>query len=356
MHFGLTEEQRVLQEESGRFFADLAPKARADAAGAWATLTELGWQALAIPAAAGGSDRGSVDLAVVLTESGRSLLALPLLSTAGLAGAFLSEAGPEALAFLERLAGGEAATLAYHGPDGLGLEPGPVRLEGARLSGIRALVTDAAAAAFLVVPVSAEVGARLAVVEAGAARAFDVEGIDSSRALSCLSFEGAEVAAMLPLALEAGSSRALTALSAELLGVAEGALSQAVGYALQREQFGQKIGSYQAIKHRLADCYVAVERARSLVYAAAMLCDDPDAAPDQRSRAASMAKAVASEAALGATAADVQVHAAIAVTREHTALDFLRRARQGAALLGTHLAHLGKVGRSFVEEVADGHP
>lgn len=90
MHFGLSDEQRVLQEESGRFFAGVAPRARAGDREAWAALTKLGWQSLAVEAEAGGSGGGAVDLAVVLTEAGKAVLALPLLSTAGLAGSFLS--------------------------------------------------------------------------------------------------------------------------------------------------------------------------------------------------------------------------------------------------------------------------
>ncbi len=359
MRFGLSDDQRALQEESARFFTYVAPKARRGEPGAWTALTKLGWQSVGIESEAGGSGGGAEELAVVLAEAGKAVLALPLLSTAGLAGAFLAHSGSGGQPFRARIAAGEAASLAFHHPDGFGLEPGRgVYVERGRLSGERGLVTDAAAAQFLVVPVVASSGDQLAIVECRrvhSAREHPRQ-MDPSRPLACISFDSTELAALLPLDLGAATDAALAALAAELLGVSEGALAQAVAYALEREQFGRKIGSFQAIKHRLADTYVAVERARSLVYAAAMLCDDQGADPALRTRTASMAKAAAAEAALAATAADVQIHAAIAMTTEHAALDRLRRARQGSALLGTHVAHLQRVGRSFVQEVAGGHP
>jgi alkylation response protein AidB-like acyl-CoA dehydrogenase len=357
MQFGLTDDQRVLQEESRRFFADVAPRARRCDPGTWALLTRLGWQAVAIEPDAAGSGGGLVDLAVVLAEAGKVALALPLLSTAGLAGSFLAKTGDAGKAYRAQIGAGETASLAFHGTDGFGLEPGGgVALDARRLTGVRSLVTDARHARWVVVPVVEGGEERLAVVESTSGwQSDEVEGMDGSRPLSRVTFDETPVADILPIDLAAASAAANTAVSAELLGVAEGALAEAVAYALEREQFGQRIGAFQAIKHKLADCYVGIERARSLVYAAAMVCDDREADPRIRSRMASMAKAAAGEAALAATAADVQIHGAIAVTTEHGAIDLLRRARQASALLGTHLSHLEKVGRSYVQEVSSGH-
>jgi alkylation response protein AidB-like acyl-CoA dehydrogenase len=118
------------------------------------------------------------------------------------------------------------------------------------------------------------------------------------------------------------------------VGVTSRLLDLAVAHAASREQFGKPIGSFQGLKHRLADSYVGLERARSLTYAAAMAVDDPAAEVGSTWRAALLAKAAASEAAVEAARAAVQVHGAMGMTREHDVHLFLRRAWQSAALLG----------------------
>jgi alkylation response protein AidB-like acyl-CoA dehydrogenase len=130
----------------------------------------------------------------------------------------------------------------------------------------------------------------------------------------------------------------LTAAAAELVGLAARILDTAVTYARTREQFDRVIGSFQGVKHRLADCYVALERARSLTYGAAMSCADADADPDERWRAAALAKAAATDAAVEAARAGVQVHGAVGMTWEHDMHLYLRHAWRLQPLLGDSAA------------------
>jgi hypothetical protein len=123
----------------------------------------------------------------------------------------------------------------------------------------------------------------------------------------------------------------LIAAAAELVGVGDRAVTMAVDHAKTREQFGQPIGGFQAVKHRIADAYVAVERARSLTYAAAATASAGDSTA---CRTAMLAKAAAGDAATEAARACVATHGAIAQTWEHDAHLLVRRAWQSAALLG----------------------
>ena len=111
-----------------------------------------------------------------------------------------------------------------------------------------------------------------------------------------------------------------------------------VTHANTREQFDRVIGSFQGVKHRLADCYVAIERARSLTYGAAMLVTDPVADAEETWRAAALAKAAASEAAVETARAGVQVHGALGMTWEHDVHLYLRRAWQLEPVLGDSAA------------------
>ena len=113
------------------------------------------------------------------------------------------------------------------------------------------------------------------------------------------------------------------------------------------DQFGKPIGAFQGIKHALADNYVALERARSLTYAAAARLDDPATAPAAGWNAAALAKAAAGDAAVGCARTAVQVHGALAQTWEHDMHLYVRHAWQGAAMLGDSRALYHAVGRRF---------
>jgi alkylation response protein AidB-like acyl-CoA dehydrogenase len=298
----------------------------------WKTATDLGWPALAL--LDGEAGLGIVELVAVLEECGASAAPLPLLSSAGLAGGVLSAAGPDGLPFLEELAAGAVGALGGTKPGGR-LPSAPLGWDGQRLTGVVGPVADASRADLLVLLGTTTSGETVAAVvrpgEGVELAPHDV--VDPTRPLADVTVDVVPEA-VLGVSLRDAVAVPLVAAAADLVGVGTRLLDIAVAHALAREQFGKPIGSFQGLKHRLADSYVALERARSLTYSAAMQIDDPDAVPADRWRAALLAKAGASEAASDAARAAVQVHGAIAMTWEHDVHLYLRRAWQSAALLG----------------------
>ncbi len=339
--------RELLSAESG---ADVVRAAMADRdcwRSLWATVAELGWQAVGIPEELGGAGLGPVECAVVLEQAGIWLFPAPLLSTMGLAAGTLTALKPVGAArpALRAMAAGTVATLA---PDDAA---SPLTWENGTLHGRARLITDAERAQIVVLATRGPAGDPcLAVVRAGAGIAVEGgPGVDPSRPLSDLVLTGApaEIVAADP---EPGIRAAMVGLSAELVGVAQRALDASVEHAREREQFGHAIGSFQAIKHRLADVYVAVERARSLVYGAAMALQDPASAFEALPVAVSLAKAAASEAALLGAKVGIQVHGALGMSAEHDMHLILRRARQGAHLLGDARSHYAAVGFARLAE------
>jgi alkylation response protein AidB-like acyl-CoA dehydrogenase len=303
----------------------------------WKTATELGWPALAL------YDEGLavIELVAVLEECGATAAPLPLLSSAGLAGGVL-RAADGGRPWQEELAAGAVGALGVSGPGARGLDRA-CHWDGSRLTGTVGPVADAERADLLVVLADGDDGPVAAVIRpSGGMR--PQEPIDPTRPLALIDVDVVPEA-VLPVPADA-LALPLTAAAAELVGVARRLLDLSVSYALTREQFGKPIGSFQGLKHRLADGYVALERARSLTYAAAMAVDSDDA--DQW-RPALLAKASASEAATDAARTAVQVHGAIAMTWEHDVHLYLRRAWQSAALLGESRALYAEAGALLIE-------
>jgi len=300
----------------------------------WKTITDLGWPALALY----GEGLGVIELVAVLEECGAAAAPMPLLSSAGLAGGVLRAAG--ATAFQEELASGAVGALGVSAPGARGLQSSLVLQDG-RITGTIGPVPDAVRADLLVLLV----GSEAAVVRPGPGVVLrEQEPIDPTRPLAVLEVDVVPEA-VLPVPADA-LALPLIAAAAELVGLTSKLLDVSVTHALTREQFGQPIGSFQGLKHRLADTYVALERAGSLTYAAAMLVDDPDG---DAWRAALLAKAAASEAATDAARTAVQVHGAIGMTWEHDVHLYLRRAWQSAALLGESRALYAEAAALLVE-------
>ncbi len=294
----------------------------------WKTATDLGWTSLAQLE----EDAGVVELVAVLEECGFAGAPLPLLSTAGLAAGVLKDAAATELQ--QELAEGTVGTLAVGGPGARLPAPSLTWAEG-RVTGRAVSVPDATRADLFVLLAQDERGGTIAAVaRPGLGLAVKPqEAVDPGRPLADLVVDVVPEA-VHPVALPDALALPLTAAAADLVGVGTRLLELSVAFSRTREQFGQPIGAFQGVKHRLADCYVALERARSLVYAATMLVDDPDADPRERWRAALLAKAAASEAATSTARSAVQVHGAVAMTWEYDVHLFLRRAWQSAALLG----------------------
>jgi alkylation response protein AidB-like acyl-CoA dehydrogenase len=139
---------------------------------------------------------------------------------------------------------------------------------------------------------------------------------------------------------------ACVALSAEQVGAAQAALDQTVAYTKVREQFGQPIGAFQALQHRMADLHVQIAAARSLSYAAAVAA--ADGSPDLPLLAAA-ARASCSEALTQAAAEMIQMHGAIGITWEHDAHRYFRRAHGDTQLLGTPSHHISRIAAALLD-------
>jgi alkylation response protein AidB-like acyl-CoA dehydrogenase len=361
MNFALTAEQTELKKAAARFLATHCASARVRAAtesacgydeDAWGRAArELGWASLVVPEAHGGAGLGWVELAVLMEEAGRSLACMPLLSTACLATNALLAAGSEAQqqAWLPRIAAGEAtAALAFaEEPRAL---PLAIETTAARkgdaweLTGEKRYVVDGAAADVLVVTAreagtSGDGGVAMFVVDATVTgvRRERVTTVDPTRAMATVRLDAARVPGDARMgdarALRRALDRAAVALAAESLGGAQRCLEMATEYAKARVQFNRPIGSFQAIKHTLADMLVAVETARSAAYYAAHVAQSGSDA--QLAVAAPLAKTCCTEAFFRCAADNVQVHGGIGFTWEHDAHLYLKRARASLSLLGS---------------------
>jgi alkylation response protein AidB-like acyl-CoA dehydrogenase len=308
---------------------------------------ELGVLGLAVPAEHGGAGYGVTELGIVLREAGRALLCAPLLSAA-LASALLLDVldgattGPGA-ELLARIANGEAI-VALATRETSNAHPTE---EGWRLDGAHTWVLDGHAAEAFVVCASTEDGPWLFlidVVDGGVSREA-METVDGTRRFATVTFADASAipladSARAPATLDRSHDRALILLAAEQLGIAERCLEMATDYAKTREQFGQPIGQFQAVKHKLAAVVLEVEAAVSAVMYAAWVADHDAAVVTEAARIAAYQ---ACEAAALATSENIQVHGGIGATWEHPAHLYLRRATVNRQLFGDPQAHLERL-------------
>ncbi|WP_051267535.1 acyl-CoA dehydrogenase family protein [Nakamurella lactea] len=275
----------------------------------WVEIVEAGYPVIGLPESAGGIG-GLTDLVAVVEESGRALLPLPLAATA---------AGRHTL-----IRGGLGVPAETDRSTALTTDPAAGVLDGA------------GAATVVTVAVVDDATTRVAeVTPAGAPEL--VTHVDPSRPVARWSGSIAEGRAQtVDATIDHVLAPARTIFAADLVGIAAGALQRSVDHALAREQFGRPIGAFQAVKHRLADHYVLVERARSLTRAAAVVVDHPELDTDWAPGVlALLAKAAAAEAALRITATHVQLLGAMGVTFEADAHLYFRRAEQTASVLGS---------------------
>jgi alkylation response protein AidB-like acyl-CoA dehydrogenase len=295
----------------------------------------------------------------VAEELGRAAAAVPFLGSAVVATAALLAAGDEEL--LGQVASGAApAALAIPfatgpgsaGPAGASPWPAPtVRLDGpatgdqdgtSRLTGSVAGIADALTADVLLVPADGVPYGLYAVrADESGVTVAPVTSLDMTRQLADLTLDsvparqvatGDAARRAVAAALTAGAG----VLASEQLGIAERCLEMTVGYVKERRQFARPVGSFQAIKHRLADLWVAVIQARAAArYAATCLAaGDPDTGV-----AVALAKATCSDVALMAAQETIQLHGGIGFTWEHPAHLYLKRAKADSIGFGTADAH-----------------
>ncbi|MGA4990199.1 acyl-CoA dehydrogenase family protein [Nonomuraea bangladeshensis] len=301
MNFAFTDEQLAFGAAVRDVLADACPPAalRAERRPGWRRLAELGLFAALVPPERDGLGLGLTDVLPALEETGRACLPGPVAETV------------VAAPLLSKAAGGEPCVSV--------VAPG------------QAYAADADVAGLLVV--LRPDGSRL--VEA--AEITPRPGIDPCRPLFAVAYDAYEP---LEAPAEPVLHRLAVATAAQLVGVARELLARSVAYARVRTQFGAPIGSFQAVKHRLADVAVAVEFAAPLVWRAALALD---AGAPAAGRDASAAKAAAGEAAALAAGSALQVHGAVGYTDELDLRFWLARAWSLGAAYGTSAVHRARL-------------
>jgi len=316
MKFALDEQQRdfAASIDAALGAADVPAAVRAWSAGdvapgrkVWEQLADLGVTALLVPEKFDGLDAHPVDLVVALERLGRWCVPGPVTESVAVAPILLAD--DEHAERCAALASGELVVT-------LALPPHTPRAVDADAAGLVLLATDDGVSEAMVADCH--------------------ESVDPSRRLYDVTASGPSWRADTMRAYEFG----VLATAAQLVGAAGALLDAAVGYAKQRSQFGRVIGSYQAIKHKLADVHIAVELARPLVYGAALALENY---PGTGARDVSAAKAAASEAALRAARAALQTHGAIGFTGEHDLSLWLLRVQALRSAWGTPEAHRRRV-------------
>ncbi|MDL4776452.1 acyl-CoA dehydrogenase family protein [Actinomadura xylanilytica] len=305
-----------------------------DAALWGAVAVRLGCAGLPVPEELGGAGATWREAAVVMEELGRAVAPVPFLTSAVLATAALLAAGEREL-LAEVASGDRIAVLAVPlstAPGGPAT--GAVRAADGTLTGRVGSVADGAAADVLLVPAPDGLYA----VDAAAAERTPVISLDMTRRLCDLTFSAAPARRVAggTAAVEAALTTGAALLASEQLGLAERCLDLTVAHLKTRYQFGRPVGSYQGLKHRLADLWTAITQARAVArYAVACVADgDPDTAV-----AVAVAQAHCSAVAVQAAEECVQMHGGIGFTWEHPAHLYLKRAKSDAIALGTPDRH-----------------
>jgi alkylation response protein AidB-like acyl-CoA dehydrogenase len=352
MNFDFSDEQRVLRDQARKFLSDRAAPARVRRVlesdepydrELWRAMAEMAWPGTAVPEAHGGAGFGYLELCVIAEELGRSLAPTPFSSSVYLATEALLLAGtPEQQRrYLPRLAAGELiGCLAWaEGPRLVTAARLETRLAGGRLAGVKLPVADGDVAGLAVVLARGERGPALCLVDLegpGVTRA-SIATVDPTRSHARVGFADApaeplgapgEGWALFQRLLD----RAAVLVAFEQVGGAQAALEMARDYALGRFAFGRPIGSFQAIKHKLADVYVAVELARSNAYYGAWALST--GAPELPVAAAA-ARVSATEAFFHAAKENIQTHGGMGFTWEFDCHLYYRRAKLLALALGS---------------------
>jgi alkylation response protein AidB-like acyl-CoA dehydrogenase len=327
----------------------------------WRTIAvEIGLAGLLIPEALGGAGASYRELAAAAEQFGATVAPIPYLGSAAVATATLLSAAKSgtgaggavspAAALLRQLADGEVTAALVVPADTLpgGSFPGGARVAGkgdagmTKLRGTIPAVADALLADVLLVPAEGVPNALYLVeVTAPGVHRTPVLSLDMTRQLCDVSLDDAParqvaVGAAAAESVDAGLTAGAAVLAAEQLGLAQRCLDMTVAYVKERRQFARQIGSFQALKHRLADLWTTITLARAASrYAAGCLADgDPDVPV-----AVAVAKSVCGDAAIRAAEECVQMHGGIGFTWEHPAHLYLKRAKASSVLYGTPAAH-----------------
>jgi alkylation response protein AidB-like acyl-CoA dehydrogenase len=375
MSLVLTEEQEFLKNTAAEFVQEHAPvthlRALRDARDEtgfsrklWKQMGELGWPGILLPEEYGGADLGLAELGVVMEECGRTLAPYPFLSTVVFGAGAVALGGSEAQkqAILPGVAAGETL-LAFAFQETPRFDPYRIECSakeaagGYEISGEKILVLDGHVADHLIVAARTQGasgdrdGITLFLVDPGA------NGVEitrtsmvDSRNAATIRFEGVTVGSDAILGEAARGAdlfdtlieRGTVALSAELLGILREVFERTIAYLKEREQFGVRIGSFQALKHRAAHMFCEVELSQSIVLDALRALDE---GRDHRGRIVSAAKARCSDTAGLVTREGLQMHGGIGMTDEEEIGLFLKRAKAAELTLGDAAYHRDRFAR-----------
>jgi alkylation response protein AidB-like acyl-CoA dehydrogenase len=349
MNFDFSDDLKQLRDQARRFLSEQCPAAvvrrsldgqETHAAGLWRAIAEMGWIGAAIPEEFGGAGLGYEGLCVLAEEMGRAVAPVPFSSTAYLAAEAILTAGSDAQRneYLPKLADGTTiGCLALSEGNG-NPEPAAIhaRVVGGRLTGAKWPVADGGIADIAVVVACDEHRQPgLFIADLSAARRRNLITLDPTRNHARLEFDALPVEKLGSGgwgAVQRVLDRAAILFAFEQVGGADACLQMAKDYAQERFAFGRPIGSFQAIKHKLADIYVATELARSNAYYGAWaLGADATDLP----LAAATARVSATEAFHLASKENIQTHGGIGFTWAVDCHLFYRRSKQLGLTIGS---------------------
>jgi alkylation response protein AidB-like acyl-CoA dehydrogenase len=357
MNFDFSDDQKQLRDQARKFLGEKCPpkSVRAVLDGKapydkelWKGLAEMGFLGAAIPEEYGGAGAGHLELCVIAEEMGRALAPVPFSSTVYLAAEALLLAGSDAQKkkWLPKIAAGEAiGTLALF--EGTG-NPSPraikLTADGGMLNGVKKPVADGAIADVAVVAARTGSGGResdislfLAELESGGVEVKELTNLDPTRGQAEITFRNCKAEPLGPAGEGWGLltqllDRAAVLTAFEQVGGADRALEMGRDYALDRIAFGRPIGSFQAVKHMLADMYVSATLARSnCYYGAWALSTNAGELPE----AAAAARISATQAFQHCAKNNIQVHGGMGFTWEFDCHMYYRRANAVALGLGS---------------------
>jgi alkylation response protein AidB-like acyl-CoA dehydrogenase len=357
MDFSFTPDQTLLKNAARAFLDEHCKPAtvrllwddpRGESEAMWKEMAQLGWLGLALPEEHGGSGLGMVESAILLEELGRAAYPGPYWPTMLVADA-IAEAGSDAQKqrWLPAIAAGgaRAAVTWLDGDLDWNPESTATRAEkvgnGWQLTGTKRYVAWSHVASVLLVPARTPEGLSFFLVDPAASgiSASPVMHMDPGTRVAHLTLERVPVRAEDVLGAPGSAGPRLARMlrrggagaAAEMLGCARRCLDMAVGYAKVREQFGQPIGSFQAIRHKCAEMLLETENTHSAVYYAAWALD---AGAEDAASAASIAKAYAGDASRKVCGEAIQVHGGIGFTWEYDLHMYFKRAKALEAQYG----------------------
>jgi alkylation response protein AidB-like acyl-CoA dehydrogenase len=371
MEFRLNDEQQQMQESARGFFEneEVIETARAKLDGddvvedLWSDLADMDYSALTVPFEYGGLGDGNLYLSLLLEEAGRVALPAPLPEVGAFVTPLLAEHGTEEQKeeYLESIAEGDL--IASFGVYETGHErlPDDIQLDveagsdSYRLNGTKSLVPFADVADSFIVAARSGTGdgfdgVSLFIVDSEQVDIESQDPLDRTRPLSKIRLDGVEVSESALLgelheggsALEEAMDWYTVARCSMLVGAADQAVDLSTKQAKEREQFGQPIGKFQAVKHRISEMWMDLQGARALTqYAAwALDADEPDA-----ERAVSEAKVFCAENLTGLFGDDILNHGGMGYTWEHDGHIYFKQSKEFETFFGTPTEHLDRVAK-----------